>query len=97
VTFDKENPATEVLAGGGLNQPFRGKATVNATFKEAGDYVLHVTANDYSGEGGSGECVAGRPHSSRLLSHPDPSQASDIKVNVVANWLEELKRLGPTH
>ena len=55
VTFDKENPATEILAGGGLNQPFRGKATVNATFKEPGDYVLHVTANDYSGEGGSGE------------------------------------------
>ena len=55
VSFDKENPATEILAGGGLNQPFRGKATVNATFKEPGDYVLHVTANDYSGEGGSGE------------------------------------------
>ena len=55
VMFDKENPTTEVLSGGGLNQPFRGKATVNATFKEAGDYVLHVTANDYSGEGGSGE------------------------------------------
>ena len=55
VVFDKENPATEVLAGGPLNQPFRGKATVNATFKEPGDYVLHVTANDYSGEGGAGE------------------------------------------
>ena len=55
VMFDKENPTTEVLSGGGLNQPFRGKAIVNATFKEAGDYVLHVTGNDYSGEGGSGE------------------------------------------
>jgi hypothetical protein len=55
VTFDKDNPTTEVLAGGGLNVPFRGKATTTATFKEPGDYVLHVTANDYSGEGGSGE------------------------------------------
>jgi len=55
VTFDKENPTTEVLAGGALNQPFRGKATATATFKEPGDYVLQVTANDYSGEGGSGE------------------------------------------
>jgi hypothetical protein len=55
VTFDKDEPATEILAGGALNQPFRGKATANATFKQPGDYVLHVTANDYSGEGGSGE------------------------------------------
>jgi hypothetical protein len=55
VTFDKENPTTEVLAGGALNQPFRGKATVTATFKQPGEYVLHATANDYSGEGGSGE------------------------------------------
>jgi len=55
VTFDKENPTTEVLAGGALNQPFRGKATVTATFKQPGEYILHVTANDYSGEGGSGE------------------------------------------
>lgn len=55
VTFDKENPTTEVLAGGGVNMPFRGKSTVTATFKEPGDYVLHVTANDYSGVGGSGE------------------------------------------
>jgi len=55
VAFDKENPPNEVLAGGGVNVPFRGKSTVTATFKEPGDYVLHVTANDYSGEGGSGE------------------------------------------
>lgn len=55
VTFDKENPATETLAGGGLNVLFRGKSTTTATFSEPGDYVLHVTANDYSGEGGSGE------------------------------------------
>jgi len=55
VTFDKENPTNEILAGGAVNQPFRGKSTVTATFNEPGDYFLQVTANDYSGEGGSGE------------------------------------------
>jgi hypothetical protein len=55
VAFDKDNPTNEVLSGGGVNMPFSGKATATATFKEPGDYVLHVTANDYSGEGGSGE------------------------------------------
>ena len=33
---------------------YSARATVNATFSEAGDYVLHVTANDYSGDGGGG-------------------------------------------
>jgi hypothetical protein len=55
VMFDKENPTTEILAGGGVNVPFRGKSTATATFSQPGEYVLHVTANDYSGEGGSGE------------------------------------------
>src|SRR5690349_10432746 len=55
VTFDKLPPVFEVLAGGPINTPFRGKATVTARFSEPGDYVLHVTANDFSGEGGSGE------------------------------------------
>ena len=55
VTFDKLPPVFEVLAGGPINVPFRGKATVTARFSEPGDYVLHVTANDFSGEGGSGE------------------------------------------
>ena len=32
----------------------RGKASTTVTFSEAGDYVLHVTANDYSGNGGGG-------------------------------------------
>jgi len=55
VTFDKENPATEMLAGGALNVLFRGKSTTTVKFSQPGDYVLHVTANDFSGEGGSGE------------------------------------------
>jgi len=55
VTFDKPHPTTEILAGGGVNVPFRGKATTTARFSEAGEYVLHVSANDYSGQGGGGE------------------------------------------
>lgn len=55
VTFDAAQPKMEVLEGGQINTPFRGKATVNATFAAPGDYVLHVVANDYSGDGGGGE------------------------------------------
>ena len=36
VTFDAAQPKMEVLEGGALNVPFRGKATVNARFKRAG-------------------------------------------------------------
>jgi hypothetical protein len=52
VKFDKAEPAMEKLPGG---KPFSGKAITTAKFSEPGDYVLHVTANDYSGEGGGGE------------------------------------------
>lgn len=52
VTFDKTGPTVEKLAGG--QAAFGGKATANVTFGEPGEYVLHVTANDYSGAGGGG-------------------------------------------
>jgi len=52
VTFDKVNPAFEKTEGAAA---FNGKATVNATFSAPGEYVLHVTAEDYSGTGGGGE------------------------------------------
>lgn len=53
VTFDDVQMTT--VAGGTVNVPFSGKATMTAKFSEPGDYVLHVTAMDYSGEGGGGE------------------------------------------
>lgn len=53
VTFDRVNPAVEKLQGG--EAPFNGKAMATARFSQPGDYVLHVTANDYSGAGGGGE------------------------------------------
>jgi hypothetical protein len=53
VVFDKAKPAVDKLPEAG-GAGFTGKATTTVTFSEPGDYVLHVTANDYSGEGGGG-------------------------------------------
>ena len=52
VTFDKQPPAFEKIDGPAV---FNGKATINAKFSAPGEYVLHVTAEDYSGAGGGGE------------------------------------------
>jgi hypothetical protein len=51
VTFDKARPELEKTQGGA---PFNGKADATAKFTEPGDYVLHLTGNDYSGDGGGG-------------------------------------------
>jgi hypothetical protein len=42
------------LKGGKPAEPYSGKASTAISFDEPGDYVLHVTANDYSGNGGGG-------------------------------------------
>jgi hypothetical protein len=55
VTFEQPPSALDTLAGGAINVPFRGKGTTGVTFSEAGEYALHVTAIDYSGDGGGGE------------------------------------------
>ncbi|MEO8678231.1 MAG: hypothetical protein ABI665_04245 [Vicinamibacterales bacterium] len=49
-------PRAKMIAtrGGKPDEPFSGKASTTVTFKEPGDYMLHVTANDYSGNGGGG-------------------------------------------
>ena len=54
VTFSKQKPAAEKLPAGDSKFPFNGKATTTAQFSEPGEYILHVTINDYSGEGGGG-------------------------------------------
>jgi hypothetical protein len=54
VTFDKVRPAVEKLPADSANAAFTGKATTNVKFGMPGDYVLHLTVNDYSGEGGGG-------------------------------------------
>jgi hypothetical protein len=52
VTFSKDRPEVEKSDRAGV--PFAGKASTTVTFAETGDYILHVTANDYSGDGGTG-------------------------------------------
>ena len=58
VTFSPDRPTvekTEPKSGAHFNAKFSGKSTTAAKFSEPGDYVLHVIANDYSGDGGGGE------------------------------------------
>jgi hypothetical protein len=55
VIFSEDRPTvTKEERSGSPAGAFNGKATTTATFMEPGDYVLNVTANDYSGEGGGG-------------------------------------------
>ena len=54
VTLSAERPVVQKRERPDASAPFSGTATTTATFSEPGEYVLHVTANDYSGEGGSG-------------------------------------------
>jgi hypothetical protein len=54
ITVAHERPKLEVLKGGEPGKPFSGKASTTVTFSEPGDYILHVTAGDYSGKGGGG-------------------------------------------
>jgi hypothetical protein len=54
VKFDKANPPAEPSSPANESMGFSGKATTSVTFGEPGDYVLHVTVNDYSGDGGGG-------------------------------------------
>jgi hypothetical protein len=54
VTFTPERPEVEKTERKDSGAPFNGKATTSVTFTEPGEYMLHITANDYSGEGGAG-------------------------------------------
>jgi hypothetical protein len=54
VTFAEAHPKLEAIQGGKPNETFSGKAATTVTFSVPGEYLLHVTANDYSGNGGGG-------------------------------------------
>jgi len=54
VMFAKDRPEVEKAERKDGASAFSGQATTTATFSESGEYVLHVVANDYSGEGGAG-------------------------------------------
>lgn len=55
VTFENNNPKMETFAGGNVSQLYKGKGVTKAKFSQPGDYMLHLTGNDYSGDGGGGE------------------------------------------
>jgi hypothetical protein len=52
VTFTDERPVVQKIERPGF--AFSGTASTMATFSAPGDYIVLVTANDYSGEGGAG-------------------------------------------
>ena len=54
VMFSPERPAIQKSPGQDVKAPFSGTAVTTVTFSEPGEYMLHLTANDYSGEGGGG-------------------------------------------
>jgi hypothetical protein len=54
VMFSQDRPEVEKVERKGVAAPFSGKASTTVTFSGPGEYWLHVTANDYSGEGGAG-------------------------------------------
>lgn len=54
LTFGDARPKMEGSKGGKPGEPYTGKATTTVKFSQPGEYMLHVTANDYSGNGGGG-------------------------------------------
>lgn len=54
VRFASAHPTFQASKGGKPDEPYSGKAATTVKFSEPGNYMLHVTANDYSGNGGGG-------------------------------------------
>jgi hypothetical protein len=54
ITIADARPKLTTTKGGKAMEPYSGKASTTVTFSQPGEYVLHVTANDYSGNGGGG-------------------------------------------
>ena len=54
VKFDSSKPKVELRQESEEKAKFSGKGTTLATFSQPGDYTLHLTVNDYSGDGGAG-------------------------------------------
>jgi hypothetical protein len=54
VTLDRERPDVETIQSQNGGHPFRGKATVAVTFRDPGDYTLHVVVTDTGG--GDSQC-----------------------------------------
>jgi hypothetical protein len=56
VVFADPRPRMQTLQGGKPDQPYSGRTSTTMTFTEAGDYMVHVLVNDYSGSSDSNCC-----------------------------------------
>jgi len=54
VTIADPRPKLAALKGGKADEPYSGQASTTVKFATPGEYMLHVTANDFSGNGGGG-------------------------------------------
>jgi hypothetical protein len=54
VTIAESGPKLTALKGGKPDEPYSGQASTTVKFATPGEYMLHVTANDFSGNGGGG-------------------------------------------
>jgi hypothetical protein len=54
VTLANTRLTFEALKGGKPLEPYSGKTSAAVNFSAPGDYMVHVTGNDYSGNGGGG-------------------------------------------
>ena len=54
VTLSSPRLSVDTLKGGKPMEPYSGKAATALIFSQAGDYVVQVIVNDYSGNGGGG-------------------------------------------
>jgi hypothetical protein len=54
VKFEEARAEVKKIESPAAPEAWSGKATTTATFSDPGDYVLQVTANDASGDGGGG-------------------------------------------
>jgi hypothetical protein len=54
MTISEPKPKLTTIKGGQPDEPYSGQASTTVTFAAPGAYMLHVTANDFSGNGGGG-------------------------------------------
>jgi hypothetical protein len=54
VKISEPKPKLTALKGGKPDEPYSGQTSTTVTFATPGEYMLHVTANDFSGNGGGG-------------------------------------------
>jgi hypothetical protein len=54
VTIAEPRPKLTAIKGGKPDEPYSGQASTTVKFATPGEYMLHVTANDFSGNGGGG-------------------------------------------